>query len=222
MGYGAAMNAEARSGPEALVRDILQGLAEGRFVPGQRLAEPDLMARYGLGRSTVREALGRLATSGIVAQTPHRGAQIRLLSRRAAGDVLRVTAPLLGLAARQAAEAVAGGADATAFRDAARAYDAATTERPRARARYYRALTALAGNAELDRLLPMLQVHLIRAQLRLNRPPGRSARGKLVRAVAAGDPDSAEASARAHIQTLIDALPELPDSAFAPPDATTA
>ncbi|MCB1405128.1 MAG: GntR family transcriptional regulator, partial [Rhodobacteraceae bacterium] len=89
------MNAAPPSGPEGLVRDILQGLAEGRFVPGQRLAEPDLMARYGLGRSTVREALGRLAASGIVVQMPHRGAQIRLLTRRAARDVLRVTEPLL-------------------------------------------------------------------------------------------------------------------------------
>ncbi|MCB1389940.1 MAG: GntR family transcriptional regulator, partial [Rhodobacteraceae bacterium] len=152
------MNANAPSGPEALVRDVLQGLAEGRFVPGQRLAEPDLMSRYGLGRSTVREGLGRLAASGIVVQTPHRGAQIRLLGRRAACDVLRVTEPLLGLAARQAAEAVARGGDPAPLRLAAAEYDAAGfAEKARARARYYRALTLLAGNAELDRLLPMLQ-----------------------------------------------------------------
>ena len=69
------------------------------------------MRRYALGRSTVREALGRLAASGIVELVPHKGAQIRFLTRRAAEDVLRVTEPLLGLAARQAAEAVAAGAD---------------------------------------------------------------------------------------------------------------
>ena len=132
------------------MREVLQGLAEGRYVPGQRLAEPDLMARTGLGRSTVREGLGRLAASGIVVQAPHRGAQIRHLTRRATCDVLRVTDPLLGLAARQAAEAVLGGADAAALVAAAADYDAAADdERPRARARYYRALTVLAGNAEL-------------------------------------------------------------------------
>lgn len=210
------MNAAAPSGPEGLVRDILQGLAEGRFVPGQRLAEPDLMARYGLGRSTVREALTRLAASGIVVQTPHRGAQIRLLTRRAAQDVLRVTEPLFGLAARQAAEAVSRGADPAALREAALAYDQATSDRPRARARYYRALTTLAGNAELDRLLPLLQVHLIRAQLRINRPPGRAARAALVAAVSAGQADEAERAARAHIHSLIAALPDLPDAVFAP------
>lgn len=210
------MNTQTPSGPEALVRDILQGLAEGRFVPGQRLAEPDLMARYGLGRSTVREALGKLATSGIVVQTPHRGAQIRLLTRRAACDVLRVTELLLGLAARQAAEAVAKGADPSALQEAAKAYDTATEDRARFRARYYRALTALAGNTELDRLLPMVQIHLIRAQLRVNRPPGRGARADLVRAVSAGQANMAESAARAHIRALIAVLPEVPDTVFAP------
>ncbi|WP_165814426.1 GntR family transcriptional regulator [Pararhodobacter oceanensis] len=204
------------SGPDTLVRDLLQGLAEGRYAPGQRLAEPDLMTRYRLGRSTVREALTRLAAMGIVTQLPHRGAHIRLLSRRAARDVLRVTAPLLGLAARQAAEAVAAGADPQALRAASQDYDSAVENRARARARYYRALTSLAGNAELDRLLPMLQVHLIRAQLRDNRPPGRGARQALVAAVINADPDTAEAAAHAHIQPLIAALPALPDSLFAP------
>ncbi|GAB4264142.1 MAG: GntR family transcriptional regulator [Pararhodobacter sp.] len=204
------------SGPEALVREILQGLAEGRFVPGQRLAEPDLMARYGLGRSTVREALGRLAASGIVAQAPHRGAQIRLLSRRAARDVLRVTEPLLGLAARQAAEAVASGADPSALVEAAAAYDTAQEGRARARARYYRALTALGGNRELERLLPTLQVHLIRAQLRHMRPTDGSARRALVAAVVAGNAQRAEAVARDHVRRLIAMLPDAPDSAFGP------
>lgn len=202
------------SGPEALVRDILQGLAEGRFVPGQRLAEPDLMARYGVGRSTVREALGRLAASGLADLAPHRGGRIRWLSRRAAADVLRVAQALLALLARQAAEAVAAGADPAPLTAAASAYDAATTDRARARARYYRALTQLAGNAELDRLLPLLQVHLVRAQVRQGRPPGR--RAALVAAVAAGDPARAEAEARAHVGALLAALPDLPDAHFAP------
>jgi len=210
------MTVQPTSGPETLVRDILQGLTEGRFVPGQRLSEPDLMARYALGRSTVREGLGKLAASGIVEHIPHRGALIRLLSRCAASDVLRVTELLLGLAARQAAEAVAAGADPSALQDAATAYDLATTERARARARYYRALTSLAGNPELDRLLPMLQIHLIRAQLRFNRPPGRNARAALVRAVSSGQANTAEIAARGHIRTLIDALPDLPDTVFAP------
>lgn len=214
------MNAEVPSGPEGLVRDVMQGLAEGRFVPGQRLAEPDLMARYGLGRSTVREGLTRLEAAGIVRHTPHRGVQIRLLTRRAAQDVLRVTEPLLGLAARQAAEAVLAGADPTALVEAAASYDLAASEegtaQVRARARYYRALTALGGNVELERLLPMLQVHLIRAQIRAHRPAGGLARRAIVAAIVAGQPDAAASLAGAHIRALIEFLPGAPASAFAP------
>lgn len=208
------MTAAAPSGPETLVRDILQGLAEGRFVPGQRLAEPDLGARYGVSRSTVREALGRLEAAGVVALAPHRGAQIRWLSRRQAADVLRVTQRLLALLARQAAEAVAAGADPAPLVAASAAYDAAGAERAQARARYYRALTRLAGNAELERLLPLLQVQLVRAQLRDRRPPGH--RRALVAAVAAGDAPAAEAAAEAHIDTLLAALPGVEAAAFAP------
>jgi len=205
------------SGPEAIVRDILHGLSEGRFVPGQRLVEPDLMVRYGVGRSTVREALGRLAAGGVVAQQPHRGTRIRLLTRRATRDLLRVTECLLGLAARQAAEAVAHGADATPLAAAASEYRRAGPEtETRARARFYRALIALGGNDELERLLPALQVHLIRGQLRTARPATEDDRSALVEAILAARPDAAESAARAHVARLIAALPDLPDSTFAP------
>lgn len=208
------MKDQRPSGPETLVRDVVQGLAEGRFVPGQRLAEPDLMTRYALGRSTVREGLGRLAASGIVVQLPHRGAQIRLLSRKDARDVLRVTELLLGLAARQAAEAVAGGTSPEAFLAAAQAYRASGEARDRAR--YYKALSQLAGNDELDRLLPTLQVHLIRAQLRHVSRLDNIPRSEIVDAIRQGDPAAAEEAARCHIRRLIDDLPRAPESAFAP------
>jgi DNA-binding GntR family transcriptional regulator len=199
------------SGPDALVRDILAGLAEGRLVPGQRLVEPDLMARHGVGRSTVREALARLATAGVVEQAPHRGARIRWLTRRGAGDVLRVAQVLLALAARQAAEAVARGADPAVLVEATRAYD--LSAQPQDRARYYRALTALAGNAELMRLLPLVQVQLVRAHLR--GLPAR-ARAPLVEPIAAGHPDAAEKAAADHVAALIAALPGVSDGLFAP------
>lgn len=213
------MNAEPlpSSGPEAIVRDILHGLSEGRYAPGQRLVEPDLMARYGVGRSTVREALGRLAAGGVVIQAPHRGAQIRLLTRRATRDLLRVTECLLGLAARQAAEAVANGAEAAPLVKAAALYSEAETDGDsRARARYYRALIALGGNAELERLLPALQVHLIRAHLRAARPTAADERAALMVAICAARPDVAEQAARAPIARLIASLDALPDTAFAP------
>ncbi|MDO9526955.1 MAG: GntR family transcriptional regulator [Gemmobacter sp.] len=201
------------SGPDLIVRDILRGLTEARFVPGQRLIETDLMARYGVGRSTVREALGRLAAEGVVRLAPYRGAQIRLLTRMETADVLRVAGVLLGLAARQAAESVAAGAETAGFAQAAQAFlDVGGAD---ARARYYRKLTRLADNAELARLLPSMQVHLIRAQLGATRPNWRGDHNALVAAVLMGDGDRAELSAQRHVQRQIEALPSLPDDLFA-------
>lgn len=198
------------SGPEVLVRDILTGLGEGRFVPGQRLSEPDLMARYGVGRSTVREALGKLAAGGMVVQAPHRGAQIPRLTRRAARDVLLVAQSLLALAASQAGAAVAAGADPAPL--VAAAQDYATDAR--ARARYYRALIALCGNSALERLLPTLQTPLIRAQLHLGAQTGAAERAAMVQAIAAGQPERAGHAARAHLDTLITQIAALPPEWF--------
>ena len=204
------------TGPALLVRDILHGLSEGRYVPGQRLVEPDLVLQYGVSRSTVREALGRLVAGGVVAQAPHRGARLRRLTRREARDLLRVTECLLGLAAREAAEAVAEGADPAPLAEAAEHLRQAPPEgEARARARYYRALVALGGNSELQRQLPALQIHLVRAQLRGLRGDNPDAHGAIVQAIAAARPDEAEARARAHLTALIARLAELPESAFA-------
>lgn len=210
----------ALPGPDMIVRDILNGLAEGRYVAGQRLVEPDLMLRYGVARSTVREALRRLAAEGVAEIAPHRGAQLRLLTRREAADLLRVLERLLGLAARQAAEAAAAGADTGAFAAAAAAWLAGADAR--ARRRYYRALTDLAGNRDLARLMASMQVHLVRAQLRPGRPQGMADHRALAAAVLAGRPDRAEAAAARHVRRLIAALPALPDAAFAPDGALAA
>lgn len=194
-------------GPEALAREIVQGLALGRFAPGQRLAEPDLMARFGVGRSTVREALSRLVAAGVVERVPHKGAAIRRLTRREAVDVLRVASSLLALAARQAAEAVAAGADAAALQQAL----AGLSDPARGRGRYYRALTTLAGNAELRRLMPSMQVPLLRAQMAGHFPDGMSDHAALVAAVASGKADRAESLARDHLirlQAIMDKVPE--------------
>lgn len=193
------------------MRDILAGLGEGRFVPGQRLSEPDLMARYGVGRSTVREALGRLAAGGMVVQAPHRGAHIPRLTRRGARDVLRVAQTLLALAARQAAENVGTGADPAPLIAAAADY----ARDPGARTRYYRALIALCANVELERLLPTLQTPLVRAQLAIGAQTGASERAAMIAAIASGAAEQAASAAQAHLDALLAQLSTLPPECFA-------
>ena len=61
---------DSASPRERVVRDLIRGLYEGRYKPGQRLIEAQLTATYGISRGPVREALNRLAASGIVVLTP--------------------------------------------------------------------------------------------------------------------------------------------------------
>ena len=57
--------ARLESPRDVVFRDIIRGLYEGRFAPGQRLVEGDLTTLYGVSRGPVREALSRLAAEGI-------------------------------------------------------------------------------------------------------------------------------------------------------------
>ena len=208
------------SSSETVVRGVVRGLYEGRYVAGQRLAEPDLMAAFGVGRGSVREAIKRLAAEGVVVNNPNRGAAIRHLTRREARDALLVLERLAGLAAAQAAEAVAEGADGTQLAEALAALQARVAaggfEALRARNAVYREVIRLSGNAEIARLMPSMQVNLLRAQTRAAAPSGRLGDyAEMVAAVRAGDAARAEAAARGHIRRIADAMAHLPDTAFA-------
>jgi DNA-binding GntR family transcriptional regulator len=208
------------SSSDQIVRDVVRGLYEGRYVAGQRLAEPDLMRRYGVARSTVREAIKRLAAEGVVETHQFRGAQIRHLSRRQAQNVLLILELLVGLAARQAAESIDEPGCREAFQESSDrllALESAedTYDFVRARNGFYRTLTRISGNSELERLLPNIQVHLVRAHLKLPREQRFADYRAMRDAILRGDARKAEQVARAHIAAVEAALHQLPDGAFA-------
>lgn len=54
-------------GYEWVSKDLMDHIAEGRYKPGDRLPSVvDLAAQYGVGRSTVREALSALKAKGLI------------------------------------------------------------------------------------------------------------------------------------------------------------
>ncbi|MGD9916313.1 MAG: GntR family transcriptional regulator [Rhizobiaceae bacterium] len=209
------------SSSDHLVRDIVRGLYEGRFVAGQRLIEPDLMRLYNVSRSTVREAIKQLTAEGAVTQTAFRGAQVRHLSRQDARDVLQLLEVTIGLAARLAAENINKDGmrepflqayeTLTGFAEAADSF-----ELVRARNRFYRAMARTGGNRELERLLPSFSVHLIRTHLKMPRRDRFADYRAMAEAILAGNPAAAEKAGRQHMQRTLDALDDAPDSIFAP------
>lgn len=207
---GAAAERHPRSTPDRVADAISKGILMRRFAVGQRLVEADLTRELQVSRSTVREALRILAASGVVALTPHRGAVIRSLTRDDAADLLGVLEVLSGLAARLAAARIGMGDNARRF--AAAAHQLVTADTPEAldrvldaRANYYKVMFDIAGNQELDRVLPQSRAHLFRAQFyhALTAADLRAMvaeyRG-ITEAILAGDAALAEKRMRRHLQ----------------------
>ena len=58
---------ESKSLAEAVAEQLMALIAKGHFKPGDRLpTEPELMAEFGVGRSTLREAIKSLVVAGLL------------------------------------------------------------------------------------------------------------------------------------------------------------
>ncbi len=82
---------------------LREEILAGRLRPGERLNSIRLARRLGVSRMPVREALGRLASAGLVEYVPHRGAFVKKLSIEEVIEIYYIRAALEGVAARLAA-----------------------------------------------------------------------------------------------------------------------
>jgi DNA-binding GntR family transcriptional regulator len=71
----------------------------GRFVPGQRLVEADIMREAGAGRGHVREAIQRLEAEGLLVVEEFRGASVRQFNEDDIRQIYRARMALEGMAA---------------------------------------------------------------------------------------------------------------------------
>lgn len=209
----------ATSTPERVAQAISRGLMQREYVVGQRLVEPDLMARHSVSRSTVREALKILASRGIVEIVPYRGAVIRELTLPDARNLLAVLEVLTGLAARLAAEKIHIGRNAGVFAVAAKPLiqpRPAELERILdGRAQFYQCIFDIADNPELDHAMPTSRAHLFRSQVwrTLTEADLRAMVAEyrqISEAILAGDAVRAEQYTRRHLQKSAErSLPHL-------------
>lgn len=85
------------------VRDRLrEDILAGRLKPGTELSEVALARDFGISRGPLREALGRLASEGLITIVPRRGAVVTQLSRQEFLDAYQVREALETFAVRLA------------------------------------------------------------------------------------------------------------------------
>lgn len=212
------------SSPERVIEAITRGIESGRYVPGQRLVEADLTRELGVSRGPVREAFKRLSGEGVLTLTRHRGAFIRAQTREEVRDTLIVLEALTGLAAKLAARRIDEGDNRRTVeqaRERLKAYEhtGETLAFLAERRRFYDLLIEVGGNHELRRVMPQMQISLLRLQF-LSYITDRQHRyqidelSTMAEAVLAGDAKRAERATRAHLRRRRVSLTSLPDEAY--------
>jgi len=208
----------AGAAPEDGYFRLREAIVAGRLQPNERLVEADLSETLGLGRAAVRTALVRLEQEGLVERERHRGARVRLVQEREAVEILEARAVLEGLAARHAA-LKATAADVRELRrilaTMRRLLDCgdllgASDQNPFLHGR----LLEIAAHPTASRLISALNAQTVRFQYRTILLPGRPERSfgehrAIIEAVAAKDPDGAEAAMRHHLAHVTEALSSL-------------
>jgi len=210
--------------PDRVVDAIIRSIRAGGYVPGQRLIEADLTREYQVSRGPVREALKRLAAEGVLTRTQNRGTYVRALSRVEVRDSLIVLETLVGLMASLAAKQIKENDNAARMRDAYKRLVAFKNDGGAAafldeRRSFYDTIVQIGGNHELKRILPLMQIHLLRMQFQSYiTPRDREQQFKEYHAIAeiivSGDAKRAERTAALHIRRTRLSLMKLPEEAF--------
>lgn len=88
---------------------LVDAIADGTLLPGQRLTQEDIAERLSVSRQPVSHALQLLRRQGLVIESGKRGVEVAPVEAGRIRDLYQVRAALDGLASRLAAERVAAG-----------------------------------------------------------------------------------------------------------------
>lgn len=214
---------------QTLARQVAERLFErirrGELRPGQRLpTEQELVREFGVGRSSVREALQALVVIGAVDVRPRRGAVVQSIGgtefrlNRALGPLLdsdtllelsemrRIVEPEVAALAAQRIDPAALDATSRALRELRTATEPLEPEEfIRADMAFHEAVAQAADNRVIVGTMSELQEQLRASRTLTMRVPGALARtleghARIYRALEAGDPDAARAAMRMHLE----------------------
>ena len=83
-----------------VTKEIEEAILSGQLKPRERLVEMDLISRFGISRTVIREGLKRLEAKGLIRTTPYRGAVVADLTTEEIEEIYFVRAELEKMAAR--------------------------------------------------------------------------------------------------------------------------
>jgi len=214
--------------PDAVAKAIRAQIQTGSLLPDQRLIENDLMSVHGVSRACVRMALRQLEAEGLVEIVKNRGALVRRIGREEVLHILEVLDELDAIMIRRVTAAIAD-------QDKRRAVKAALArarvfkrelKRVQPVVRYveetnllWNTLATIAGNPILEETHTRLQALLHRILLAGLQFAGDENRWvshhvNLLRAVLAGDEESAVKAMRTAAAESRAAIASLPDGSF--------
>lgn len=197
---------------DRIATEIADAILAGQFAPGERLDEQRLAESYDVSRTPVREALRRLASSGLIELRPRRGAVVTEITGESLNSLFIAMAEIEATCARLSAismspiERRALGALHERMGDiAAKGSRVAYTDANHA---FHTMLYAGAHNPVLEEFALKLRrrlEHFRRAQFRAPRRLAQShaEHGEVVRAILSGDAPKAH-SAMLHHVTLVE------------------
>ncbi|MCO1334785.1 GntR family transcriptional regulator [Microbulbifer sp. OS29] len=104
VGTGDSASDAGRSLAERLFLILRAEIVEGQVAPGSKISEPELARRFNASRGSLREALMRLESLGLLERRVNVGARVVDLSERGLLELYDMREALEGMACRLAAE----------------------------------------------------------------------------------------------------------------------
>ena len=189
---------------------LRQAILDFSLKPGQRLIEREIIEKLEVSRTTVREAIGRLAAEGLVTIIPQKGAVVSVLTVEDARDVYEMRASLESLAVRRFVERATPEQVRwlrSSLHDIERAVEATvhTHEELRVKDEFYKVVFAGAASPVLVQILTGLQGRVQALRAMSLSVPGRSAEmveeiRAVVEAIEDGDATRAASACETHVR----------------------
>jgi DNA-binding GntR family transcriptional regulator len=202
-----ARQLETVSTVEALERELERQILDGVFAPGEHLREVELSESYQVGRHTLRAAFDRLVRRGVLDKARNRGVFVREFTPQDVTEIYEVRTALEVQAFRMLAARRTVPPAAREATERCRALQAGSPRRLIGAAdfAFHRAIVVGAGNERLTRAHQELEaeIELCLAQLaRDYATPDElaSQHDVLLAAIESGEPATAEAAIREHLE----------------------